>query len=82
MEQAERTTEEILQAAVETATGMTIAHIRSTPIDDLRREIEKKFGGPMKFVSEFPFIGRGNVLRDRLVARAQVEADLDEALRR
>lgn len=81
MEKPERTTEEILASAVEMATGKSIAYLRNTPIDEFRREVEKKHGAPMKFVSAFPFIGRGHALRDRLVTGGQVAAELEETLR-
>jgi hypothetical protein len=35
----------------------------------------------MKFESRFPLIGRGNVMRDRVIDHESVEADLEQALR-
>ena len=34
----------------------------------------------MRFVSYFPFVGRGNVLRGRLLSHKEVEEELDRAL--
>jgi hypothetical protein len=69
-----------LERAVEASTGERVEVIRSRSLEETRRLAEKRQGRPLKFVSHFPFIGRGNVLRDRLVSHEQVEADLDAVL--
>ena len=71
----------ILQRAVEKATGETILQLRGRSLEDTRRVAEQRNRRPLKFISKFPFIGRGNVMRDRLVTHDAVEASLDEALR-
>ena len=67
--------------AVELATGEKIESLQNTTLDERRRMTEAKHGAPMRFPTWFPFIGRGNVLRDRCLTHAQVEAALTEALR-
>ena len=47
-----------------------------------RREAEKNRGGPLRFVSFFPWVGRGNVMRDRLVSHEEAIAAYDDAIRR
>jgi len=69
------------EEAIELATGKSVEAIRSTPLDELRSDYEREIGAPLSFVSEFPLLGRGNVLRDRCLSHAQIEADLDDALR-
>ncbi len=68
-------------ASIEEEVGMDIEEIRSTPLSELRKIFEKRNGGKrMTFKSFFPFIGRGNVLGDRLVSHDEVEATLDSVL--
>ncbi|MDD4889159.1 MAG: hypothetical protein PHU85_04460 [Phycisphaerae bacterium] len=71
----------LLEKAVERATGESAETLRNTPVDDRRRQIERTNGVRLRFTSKFPFIGRGNVLRDRIVDHAFVERALKEALR-
>lgn len=67
--------------AIELLVGHPISEIRNTPIEDQRHRAEQSCGQPTRFKSRFPLIGRGNVLRDRIVDRPMVERFLDEALR-
>ena len=69
------------ERSLESRTGMEIAWMRDTPIDTQRRVAESQFGAPVVITSQFPFIGRGNVLRDHIVSHAEVEKTLDAALR-
>ena len=70
----------ILEQAVEQLTGESVALLRSRSLEETRKVAEKRHGRAFRFISRFPFIGRGNVLRDRLVTRKDVEATLDRAL--
>lgn len=72
---------EILEKALEKACGESVSKLRSRTLEENRRLAEKKHGLLARFVSYFPFIGRGNVLRNRLVTHEEVEKRLDEALR-
>ena len=74
------TASKILEQAVEQLTGDSAAILRSRSLEETRKVAEKRHGCAFRFVSRFPFIGRGNVLRDRLVTREDVEASLDRAL--
>jgi hypothetical protein len=69
-----------LEKAVEASTGERVEVLRSRSLEETRRLAEKKYRRPLKFVSHFPFIGRGNILRDRIVGHEQIEADLDAIL--
>jgi hypothetical protein len=69
------------EQSIESRVGRQITWLRDTPIDTQRREVEGKFGSPLTITSRFPFIGRGNVLRDHIVSHAEVEKTLDAALR-
>ena len=68
-------------AAVESRTGMTAHQIRQTPLDQIRRRTERRFGWRMAIRSFWPLIGRGNIMHGRTQSREEVDAALDEALR-
>ncbi len=72
----------LFEQTIEKATGQTVEHVRNTPIDELRQAAEAKRGGPLQFVSFFPWIGRGNVMRDRLVSHEEAEAAYDDSIDR
>ena len=67
--------------AVELATGEKLEALQRMTLTERRCKVETKHGKPMQFRSWFPFIGRGNVLRDHIISHSQVEAALTEALR-
>ncbi len=71
----------ILERAIELATGESVEELRLRTMDETRRIAEQRAGHAMRFMSAFPFIGRGNVLRDRVVSHDDVEAELTRALR-
>jgi hypothetical protein len=70
-----------LEKVVEHDTGEKAEYLRSTPLDESRNRIERAHKKVLQFVSKFPFIGRGNVMRDKIVDRATVNRMLDAALR-
>lgn len=72
---------ELFERTVERATNQSIEDIRATPLDELRRQTEKRLGRPIRFVSAFPWVGRGNMLRDRLVSHEEAEAAYEYAIR-
>ena len=69
------------EKTVERALGESIDSIRRVTVAARRADREAKSGRRVKFVSYFPFIGCGNVLRDRIVTHEQAEALLKRALR-
>jgi hypothetical protein len=69
------------ELAIEKETGESVESIREVPIDQRRRLIERKFKRKMRFLTESPLVGRGNVHRDQTIDSDDVEAELDEALR-
>lgn len=70
-----------LERAVKKATGETADVLRARTLEETRALAEKRHPRRFKFISRFPFIGRGNVLLDRTVSHKGVEAALDDALR-
>lgn len=65
---------------VERWTGRKVSELRYVPIEETRKSLSLK-GILIRLFSEFPFIGRGNILRDKIVSHDDVEKELDKALR-
>ena len=72
---------QILERAVERITGKSADDIRNQTLEARRAEIETARGRSMQFVSRFPFVGRGNVMRHNVINHSNVEQSLDQALR-
>lgn len=60
--------------------GITADDIKALSPQDMRAYIENKSGEKIRFVSEFPTIGRGNVLRDSIITREELDKDIDRLL--
>ncbi len=61
--------------------GISEDDIRFFSPQRMRDHIEQKSGKKIRFVSEFPTIGRGNVLRDSIITREEIDMEIDELLR-
>ena len=70
-----------LERTVERITGTSAAELRRRSIDEQRETVERQHGRPMQFVRRFPLSGRGNVLRDRIMSRAEIDRMVDETRR-
>lgn len=70
-----------LERAIERATGQPIESLRNSTLTEQRRIVEEKTGHRLVFTRNFPFIGRGNVMRDQTVSHEEVEKLLAEAIR-
>jgi len=66
---------------IEKSVGKTIEEINRTPIDELRRNAEKKLGTGLNFRVRWPLIGRGNILRNRVLSHEAIECRLDKELK-
>lgn len=73
---------EIIKSVIEERTGKTPEDIQQMGICEWREYIEKLTGNPLRLIKEFPVIGRGNVLRDSILTREEINKSLDEALKR
>jgi len=67
---------------VERMTGLNLKEIRAFSPEKMRSHIENRSRKQILFVSEFPFIGRGNVLRDNLISRCEINKEIDLILSR
>ena len=70
-----------LLTSIEKRVGKTAEEIYRTPVDELRDEAEKKMNDRLTFRVMWPLVGRGNVLRNRVLNRDTVERLLDAALK-
>jgi hypothetical protein len=65
---------------VETLTGLSAENIRQYSPGTFRSYLEARNHRKLIFTSEFPFIGRGNVLRDGIVDSETLNKDIDKIL--
>lgn len=65
------------QNDIEKKVGLKINKIKSMRPHELRDYLSKKTGKKFCIESYFPFIGRGNVLRDEFISREELDADVD-----
>lgn len=66
---------------IERKTGMSIDQLQAGTISERRSKVEAKFRKPMRLLRLFPFIGRGSVMGEFLLSHADVNKQLDRALR-
>ena len=64
----------------EKVTGLNISDIKAFSPEQLRTHLEKRNKKRLSYVSEFPIIGRGNVLRDNFVSREDLDSEIDKIL--
>lgn len=69
-----------LEDSIAKRVGLTIEEIRAKNPMDIVSAIENKTQRKLTFSSQFPFIGRGNVLRDGVMSSAQINKDIDRIL--
>lgn len=66
---------------IEVITGLTSAQLRDFSPEKFRKFIERKKKKPLTFISEFPIIGRGNVLRNSLISTQEINSGIDAILK-
>ncbi len=66
---------------IEKKSGLSLSEINSKDPCEIRKHFNKKFGFKLKILSEFPFIGRGNVLRDNLYSNEKINKEIDIILK-
>jgi hypothetical protein len=70
-----------LLASIEKRVGKTAVEISRASISELHDEAEKKLNARLLFKVRWPFVGRGNILKRRILTHDAVERLLDAALR-
>ena len=66
----------------ETLVGLPAEKIRMLAPDELRAYLEDKNKRKLSFTTEFPVIGRGNVLRDSIITTEEINKAIDKILMR
>ena len=64
----------------ELITGMSVSELRNASPEKFRKHCEKQFGKSVRFTSEYPFVGHGNVLRDGIMTRDVLDSEVDKIL--
>jgi len=67
---------------VEKVVGLSAEEIRRYSPGELRRYLEKRNKKKLSFTTEFPVIGRGNILRDSIITSEEINKDIDKILAR
>jgi len=67
---------------VESLIGLSADTIRKYSPSELRLHLENKNKRKFSFTTEFPVIGRGNVLRDGIKTTEEINKDIDRILAR
>mgnify|MGYP000113762033 CR=1 FL=1 len=60
--------------------GLSIEKIREYSPSELRQYLEEKNKKELLFLSEFPNVGRGNILRDQPASRKLINEEIDRIL--
>ena len=69
-----------IMSGIERKTGLTSSEIKNTSPGDLRDYLTRKMHRPFSVTTEFPKIGRGNVLRDGIISSSQINREIDKIL--
>jgi hypothetical protein len=69
-----------IEKNAEKVLGLSVEDIRKYSPGELRRYLEKKNKKKLFFMTEFPVIGRGNVLRDSIITSEKINKDIDKIL--
>jgi hypothetical protein len=72
----------VVEKNVEALIGLPIETIRQYSPSELRLYLEEKNKRIFSFTTEFPVVGRGNVLRDNIVTSKEINKDIDKILMR
>jgi len=70
----------IVEKNVAAFVGLPIEVIRMYSPGELRHYLENKNKRKFSFTTEFPVIGRGNVLRDNIITSEEINKDIDKIL--
>ena len=65
---------------IEKKLGLSIEEVHLLNPIEISQKIEQNTGRSLSFSSEFPYIGRGNILRDGLFEHKQINNDIDRIL--
>ena len=69
-----------VMAGIERKTGLSSEQIKSFSPEEIRKHLTEKTRKSFSVTTEFPKIGRGNVLRDGITSSADINKCLDQIL--
>ena len=72
----------MIENNVEKVVGLSAEEIRRYSPGELRCYLEKRNKKKLSFTTEFPVIGRGNILRDSIITSEEINKDIDKILAR
>jgi hypothetical protein len=70
----------VVEKNAEELVGLSAETIRKYSPGELRAYLEKKNRRKFSFISEFPVIGRGNVLKDSIMTSEEINKDIDNII--
>ena len=70
----------VIEKNAEKVVGLSVEEIRNYSPGELRRHLEKRNKTKLSFTTEFPVIGRGNVLRDSIITSEEINKEIDKIL--
>ena len=65
---------------IEKNVGFGLSEIKKLNPIEINSYLKKKSGNKINITSEFPFIGRGNVLRDGIISHDKINQEIDKIL--
>jgi len=71
----------VIEKNAEALVGLPVKTIRDYSPSELRTHLEKRNKRKLSFISEFPVIGRGSVLRDSIATSEEINKDIDKILK-
>lgn len=74
------TSRDKVYAEISRKSGLTTEEIKKKSPEKLREHLTKKTGKPFSVTSLFPWIGRGNVLRDGIIDSTKLNKQIDALL--
>lgn len=74
------TAKNVVEDKISEMTGLSISEIKMYSPERLRAHLERRAEKKFSFVSEFPSIGRGNVLRDNIASTERINKEIDKIL--
>ena len=69
-----------IEKNAEKVVGLSAEEIRKCSPGELRHYLEKRNKKKFSFTTEFPIIGRGNVLRDSIITSEEIDKEIDKIL--
>lgn len=70
-----------VENSAQKATNLSLSQIKSFTPAQMRHHLESEKKRQFSFTSEFPYIGRGNVLRDSIKDTGELNKEIDKILK-